>query len=308
MFIALMVDQQYLDVTYDYAFKMVFSHERILLMLLNDILPEKIRHINYKPAELPRLRNKDKKVLFDLFCETEDGKKIIVEMQRSRESDHRDRLFYYGAELVTSQKQSGELSYQLHPVYVICIMDYSMKHPSAPKDKLMFCYSFMEEQTHEKYGNQMSAYFLELPRIKQVTGQLGSPVAEWFYILKNLSNFARERKGHFGRYEELVAVARTDGLSEVELNNYLRSMITEHDRITCRRAGFEDGYEEGREEGRVSGLKAGWEEGIAKGREEGIVKGREEVAVNLLSLGSDVAFIAKATGLTEQEISALRSR
>jgi predicted transposase/invertase (TIGR01784 family) len=39
-----------------------------------------------------------------------------------------------------------------------------------------------------------------------------------------------------------------------------------------------------------------------KSRKEGLEEGRNEIIKNLLNLGSDISFIAKATGLKEDEI------
>ena len=56
--------------------------------------------------------------------------------------------------------------------------------------------------------------------------------------------------------------------------------------------------------------ETGLEEGLAKGREESLVKGREEgreernleVAINLLQLGTPCEIVAKATGLSLEEV------
>ena len=60
--------------------------------------------------------------------------------------------------------------------------------------------------------------------------------------------------------------------------------------------------------------ETGLEEGLAKGREEGLVKGREEgreernleVAINLLQLGTPCEIVAKATGLSLEEVTKLK--
>ncbi|AET58615.1 hypothetical protein HPL003_09260 [Paenibacillus terrae HPL-003] len=50
--------------------------------------------------------------------------------------------------------------------------------------------------------------------------------------------------------------------------------------------------------------------GMAKGLEKGLTKGKEDekknIAKNMLSMGLDIATIAKATGLTEQEIKSIQ--
>ena len=60
--------------------------------------------------------------------------------------------------------------------------------------------------------------------------------------------------------------------------------------------------------------ETGLEEGLAKGRAEGLVKGREEgreernmeVAINLLQLGTPCEIVAKATGLSMEEVAKLK--
>ena len=60
----------------------------------------------------------------------------------------------------------------------------------------------------------------------------------------------------------------------------------------------------------------GLEEGLAKGRAEGLVKGREEgreernmeVAINLLQLGTPCEVVAKATGLSMEEVTKLKKK
>nr|WP_179031292.1 Rpn family recombination-promoting nuclease/putative transposase [Paenibacillus kribbensis] len=50
--------------------------------------------------------------------------------------------------------------------------------------------------------------------------------------------------------------------------------------------------------------------GMAKGLEKGLTKGKEDekknIAKNMLSMGLDIATIAKATGLTEKEIKSIQ--
>ena len=62
----------------------------------------------------------------------------------------------------------------------------------------------------------------------------------------------------------------------------------------------------GLEEGLVKGLEKGRAEGRAEGLEEGLEKGREDakqlIAINLLQLGTPSEVVAKATGLSLEEV------
>ena len=57
-------------------------------------------------------------------------------------------------------------------------------------------------------------------------------------------------------------------------------------------------HEEGREEG--------LEEGLAKGREEGLEDAKQKIAINLLQLGTPCDIVAKATGLSLEEVAKLK--
>ena len=48
--------------------------------------------------------------------------------------------------------------------------------------------------------------------------------------------------------------------------------------------------------------ETGLEEGLAKGREEGREERNLEVAINLLQLGTPCEIVAKATGLSVEEV------
>ncbi len=54
----------------------------------------------------------------------------------------------------------------------------------------------------------------------------------------------------------------------------------------------------------------GLEEGLSKGREEGREEGREDakqqIAINLLQLGTPCEIVAKATGLSLEEVTKLK--
>ena len=66
------------------------------------------------------------------------------------------------------------------------------------------------------------------------------------------------------------------------------------------------GIEKGIQLGRTEGIQLGRTEGIQLGRTEGIQLGRTETARNLLRMGLDLTKIAEATGLSLEEIQALK--
>ena len=70
----------------------------------------------------------------------------------------------------------------------------------------------------------------------------------------------------------------------------------------AKEIAHEEGLEEGLAKGRVKGRAEGLEEGLSKGRAEGREERNLEVAINFLQLGTPCEIVAKATGLSLEEV------
>lgn len=68
------------------------------------------------------------------------------------------------------------------------------------------------------------------------------------------------------------------------------------------------GREEGLKQGIEEGLKQGIEQGIEQGLEQGLQKGKEEIAKKMLEEKMQIEMIIKITGLTEEEINAIKNK
>ena len=285
---------EYLDLTCDWAFKYLFqNHPELLVRLLNDILQEDIISVEFRNTELTEISPQDKRILFDLLCRTPGGT-ILVEMQRTSRFDQRDRLLFYGSRLVTRQVKRGDEEYVLTPVKVICIMNYEDDHPDSPEDKILYHYSLREVETAEPFGDRMSFYLLELPRIMRYTDEYDSPVAAWCRIFRNFAIFAKSRSEKDAEFVRLERAMRVSGLDDQEIDNYFSDMMTEKEMRPYIKGAEQQGYRKG--------FKAGVEQGTA----EGVEKGIEKVAKSMLSLGIPVEQIGIATGLSPERIETLR--
>ena len=285
---------EYLDLTCDWAFKYLFqNHPELLVRLLNDILQEDITSVEFRNTELTEVSPQDKRILFDLLCRTPGGT-ILVEMQKASRFDQRDRLLFYGSRLVTRQVKRGDEEYVLAPVKVICIMNYEDEHPNSPEGKILYHYRLREIETAEPFGDRMSFYLLELPRIMRYTDEYDSPVAAWCRIFRNFAIFAKSRSEKDAEFERLERAMRVSGLDDQEIDNYFSDMMTEKEMHPYIKGAEQQGYRKG--------FKAGVEQGTA----EGVEKGIEKVAKSMLSLGIPVEQIEIATGLSPERIETLR--
>ena len=297
---------EYLDLTCDWAFKYLFqNHPDLLIALLNDILNEEISSVEFWNTELTEVAPSDKRILFDLLCQTPNGT-ILVEMQKASRFDQRDRLLFYGSRLVTRQVKRGDEDYVLAPVKVICIMNYEDEHPNSPDDKILYHYRTLEIETGEPFGSQMSFFLLELPRVMRYTDEYESPIAAWCRIFRNFAIFAKSRSEKDARLNKLERAMRVSGLDDKEIDNYFSDMMTEKEMRPyikgAEQQGYRKGFKAGVEQGRAEGIET-WME---KGMEKGIEKGIEKVAKSLLSLGIPVEQIVVATGLSLDKIESIR--
>ena len=95
-------------------------------------------------------------------------------------------------------------------------------------------------------------------------------------------------------FERLFQVAEVEALPQKEKEKYIKDMTTEQDIINQREYARKEGIAEGEAKGKAEGLA----EGEAKGKAES----QREIAKNFLTLGIAPATIAKATGLSEEEV------
>jgi len=277
----------FLDLRCDWAAKKVLSDPEILKLLLNDFLPEKVESVTSINTEPKRLNRKEKNVLMDIVARTVDGREIVIEMQRFEKENFRARMFYYGAAMVRSQLPSGVDYTLLKPVYVICFMDFILKHLT---DQLVYKYQMMEQSSHEVYGNWLSIFLCELPRLQKNKMAEMDYVESWLHILKESSTFVGRPEGMDARFNAVIEAAEMGKLPESEKLNYFMAMIQDKERLEYGEDRFNAGMKKGREEG----------------REEGLTAGKREMALTMLSDGVPVQQISKWTGLSEKEIEALK--
>ncbi len=264
----------FIDLLSDWAFKHVFGHdERNLIPLLNDILSENIVHIEYDSNEIDRWKGDDKKVIMDVLCHTKEGKSFIVEMQRADKEFLRNRMFFYGASMASAQLRNGDEYGKLMPVYVVCFMNFCLKHETS---QLIYKYQ-IREASGELFGSQLTICLCELPRLVDKPKKDMNPIEVWFDILQNMTNFAKKPVEYSPQFDSIFEASRQSPIPDNDRKQYLRSMINNELRSYLT--------EEDRSEIRA--------EALAEGRAEG----RAEVAKELERLGVDADIIRKATGL-----------
>ncbi|MBR4985931.1 MAG: PD-(D/E)XK nuclease family transposase, partial [Proteobacteria bacterium] len=128
---------RYINPYTDFGFRRLFGTEpnkAILIAFLNALFeaetdPKLEKHVitdlNYLPGEYLGILETDRRAVFDVYCETAAGKKIIVEMQNSYQQFYKDRSIYYASIPIHEQGLKGAWNYELNAVYVVSIMNFS---------------------------------------------------------------------------------------------------------------------------------------------------------------------------------------
>jgi predicted transposase/invertase (TIGR01784 family) len=122
-----------------------------------------------------------------------------------------------------------------------------------------------------------------------------SPAYKWGYALKHMSGMSlKDMPEEAGEFRKLFEVCQMSRLTTMEKNDYEKSIFEYEDvqdALECmRRHSLQEGYEQG--------MQQGVQQGILQGREEALL----QTARNFLNLGVSLADVAKATGLSEEEI------
>ena len=277
------IEKPYMDLRCDWAFKHVFNDLNSVKMLLEDILPEDIQSVEkleHLPNEIDKMRPDDKNIIMDVLIKTQDGREIIVEMQRKKKVSFKNRMLYYGASMLHGQLKQKESYSKLRPVYVICFMDYTLPHDT---DQLIYRFVLRETTSGEWYGPQLSLFFCELPRLKKASMNGLDPVESWFFILKNMSTFAGRPEDMGERYSVVAKASRMTDLLDEEKLKYFRGMVTEEERLDIGQAYYEDGVV------------------------DGMSKAKSDTALKMLQKSYSLEEICDITGLSEKEIDRLKN-
>ena len=172
--------------------------------------------------------------------------------------------------------------------------------------------------------------YLELKvRVINVNYEKGAELLKHCQTLSDYSRLVYTAKLNYERTGDLdiaVTKAVTECMQNGILSDFLREnggevmsflydMLTKEEMEEIRE---HDGYVRGVREGEAQGLKRGKELGIKEGEERGLKKGKElgihegeiskqrAIAANMLAMDMDIPTIARATGLSEDEVRGLQ--
>ncbi|HNR65745.1 MAG TPA: Rpn family recombination-promoting nuclease/putative transposase [Atribacterota bacterium] len=269
----------------DVIFKAIFGYEKnekLLISLLNAILGltgnKKIVSLTFLNAFNIKEYLKDKLTILDVKAVDGTGVRFDVEMQVAPDKSYLQRIMYYLDRLFTEQLKEGVPYEKLCKAISISILDFIFFEEEGDLHNI---YRFLNIKSKRELTDLKELQFIELPKFKKDKPKRDmSKFEKWLLALKfgeiyandleNLPEELKEEEEIVMALHELVRASNDDMIREIlEMRSKAR-----HDE--------------------------------ASRLYQAEMKGKEDVAKNLLEMDMPIEKIAKATGISVEEIEKLK--
>lgn len=290
------LQERYINPYTDFGFKKLFGTElnkELLISFLNAILPDgqTVKDVTYLNSEQLGTREMDRRAVFDVYCENEQGEKFLVEMQKGEQQFFKDRSLYYTTFPIREQAVKGkEWNYELKSVYTVGILNFTFDNAKGSDDCFHHEVRLMDMQTKEVFYDKLTLIYLEMPKFNKEEDELVTMFDKWMFVLRNLSRLMERpvalQERVFNRLFEAAEIARFDRKELIEYEDSLKN--------------FRDWFsimQTAENKGRA--------EGLAEGKAEGLAEGQRLIAANLKQQGINIETIAQCTELSIEEIERL---
>ncbi|MCX5962812.1 MAG: Rpn family recombination-promoting nuclease/putative transposase [Cyanobacteria bacterium] len=249
------LQDKYISLLTDFGFKRVFGTEpnkAILIDFLNTLLPDyhHIKDLTFKNTEKLGNTPIDRKAIFDIYCQAENGDHFIVEIQKAKQNFFKDRSVYYSTFPIQEQALQGEWDFNLTPVYTVGVLDFIFD--DHKNDDTIVHLVQLRNQNGEIFYDKLKFIYIELPKFKKTIDQLETHLDKWLFILRNLANLSDPPPESLQEtvFSELFEVAAIANFSRLEQDSYQNSLKYYRDMNnvvdTARQEGVKKGLEEGR--------------------------------------------------------------
>lgn len=282
------IEERYISLLTDFGFKRIFGtdpNKELLINFLNSLFDgeEVIKDVKYLNSENVGDVYTERKAIFDVYCENENGEKFIVEMQNAYQTYFKDRSLFYSTFPIREQATKGsDWNFCLKKVYVVALLNYKMSDEAFDSSDTIHTIALMDTKTNKVFNTKLMFKYVEVGRFDKTDEELTSLSDKWMYVLKNLSRLdnrpAALREKIFSKLFAAASVAR---FTPTELREYEDSLKAYRDIKNSLDTAKEEGREEGREQRNI------------------------EIAKKMLAAGMHIDIIINMTDLSKDEIEKL---
>ncbi len=183
---------KYINPYTDFGFKRLFwteGNKDLLVDFLNCLMPAKhqITELNFRNVEQPGEIATDRKAFYDIYCQSANGDRFIVEMQKAKIKYFKDRALFYITFPINEQAQRGDWNFKLLPIYYIAILDFPYdEHEEIRKfDRNVQ----LRDEDGFVFYDKLGFRFLQMPFFNKKETELVTHYDKWCYFLKHLETF-----------------------------------------------------------------------------------------------------------------------
>ena len=284
---------------YDYTFKSIFTQETeesyfALRCFISAVLNRIVSKVTLKPNEPVAETTEQKKMIFDISVEFDDGELADIEMQaKSQAYNYGVRAEILAARLLTNNARKGQ-NWEASKVYQISVLNFQYKN----NDKKELRWYTMTDDSKEKLEERLNIIFIDLVTIRKLkdkpVNQL-TPLEKWGLFFSYVDH---EDKRDYVKsiIESEQGIMEADKIvqkmSDSDDNWFVQNSlwIAERDRTASLEIATQKGLEQGRQEG------------LRQGIQQGLKQSAREIAISLLKEEIPVETIARSVKLPIEEV------
>ena len=283
------VEERYISLLTDFGFKRIFGtamNKDLLICFLNSLFNGKqvVKDVSYLNPEHVGDVYTDRRAIFDVYCEGENGEKFIVEMQNAYQTYFKDRSLFYSTFPIREQAPKGsDWDFKLNHVYTVALLNFNMNEDAFNKEEIRHHVQLCDTATHKIFYDKLEFIYVEIAKFNKTLGELETLYEKWLYALKNLYKLTQRPKELCDKvFDRLFEEAEIAKFTPQEMREYEASKMAYRD------------------------IKNSIDTATQKGFAEGMNQKALDIARNMLADGVDINLIMKYSGLTQEQIEKLK--
>ena len=290
-----MTQKTLLNPTNDYVFGRIFGYkgnENITKGLLESITNEKYKSLEIANS-VPTIKDlqDDKIGILDIKATADNNSIFNIEMQVAKNKNIADRILWYWSNLYSNSINKGEDYIKTKKAIAILIADFNLSNLT----KIPNFHTSWHIREDEFLGiiltEKLELHIIELKKLEVNSNQNAKQkkLTKWLRFILNPS-----KKEDLNMEEDEDIKAARKVLEQISQDEKERE-----------KARLRDKYVREMNSSRNEGYAEGKADGLSVGRLEGKASEKLKIAKIMLQEGSDIKFIVKCTGLTEEEVKKL---
>ena len=194
------VEERYISLLTDFGFKRIFGtamNKDLLICFLNSLFNGRqvVKDVSYLNPEHVGDVYTDRKAIFDVYCEGENGEKFIVEMQNAYQTYFKDRSLFYSTFPIREQAPKGnDWNFKLNYVYTVALLNFNMNEDAFDKEKIRHHVQLCDTATHKVFYDKLEFIYVEIAKFNKTLEELETLYDKWLYALKNLYKLTQRPK------------------------------------------------------------------------------------------------------------------